>query len=259
MKNDFAYKLYNGTLELQFNADKHLYSIDGKKVDGTTSALGIIAKPALMYWAVNQAVAFFQEAIKPGVAYDEIQLKAMAEGMKSSHRKKKEDAADKGKMVHEWCEQWIAGQKPATPINPELKNATDQFLKWISENKVEFLESEKIIYSKEYNYAGTLDFVAKVNGKLMLGDFKTSTGIYDEYFLQTSAYQLAYEEEHPEVKIEGQIIVRIGKDASLEIRENHKRFDYNENAKAFISALTLYRRMTVMKDEAYRRKNNLEI
>jgi hypothetical protein len=252
------FELYNGEVKLAFDPEKHLYTYDGKKVDGTTGALGVIAKPALMYWAVNQAIEYLQFALKPGESYDEIQIKAMLEGAKTSHRKKTTDASDKGKIVHEWCEDWIAGKKPKTPINQELKNSTNKFLEWMQLNKVEFFESERPVYSKQHNFAGTLDFVAKVNGKMMIGDFKTSNAIYDEYWFQTSAYQLAYEEENPGVKIEGQIIVRIGKDGVLEVKENHERFDYNENAKAFLSALTLHRRITTLKDRAYREKQNVQ-
>ena len=36
-------------------------------------------------------------------------------------------------------------------------------------------------------YAGTADFIAKVDGKLTIGDFKTSKAIYPEAALQLSA------------------------------------------------------------------------
>jgi len=251
---DNKYILYRGEIELLFDEEKHLYTVNGKKADGTTGVLGVIAKPALMYWAVNQAIEHLQAILKPGQSYDELELKGMLDQANTAHRKRKEDAGDKGTIIHKWCEDWIAGKNPATPINPELKNATDKFLEWVNSNKVEFLESEKIIYSRDYNYAGTMDFLAKVNGKLIVGDFKTSSGIWDEYWFQVSAYQNAYEEEFPDTRIDGQIIVRIGKDATLEVKENFVREDYIENFTAFISALQLNRRILVLKDRAWKEK-----
>ena len=246
-------KLYNGEVELEFIPEKHVYTYNGKKVDGTTGILGVINKPALMYWAVNQAVAFFINAIKPGISYDEIQLKAMAEGMKASPRKKSGDAADIGKLVHEWIESYIKGEKPTTPINEQMKNAIDSFLKWEKESGVKFVHSEKVVFSRKYNYAGTLDFIGEIDGKLLLGDFKTSKGIWDEYWLQTSAYQQAYLEEFPESEILGQVIVRIGKDGVLEVR-NSEVEDYEPNRDAFNAALTLSRRLQYYKDKAYQAK-----
>jgi hypothetical protein len=251
------YQLYNHTIFLNFDEEKHLYTVNNKMVDGTTSVLGVINKPALMYWAVNQCVSFFQGTIKPGVTYDEIQLKAMAEQMKSSHRKKSGDAADIGKMVHEWIDDYISGKKPPTPVNEKIKNATNSFLEWVKKDNVKFIENERIVYSKKYNYAGTLDFVAEVNGKLLLGDFKTSSGIWDEYWFQTSAYQQAYTEEFPEAKILGQAIVRIGKDGVLEVKISEAE-DYEPNRIAFNSALNLHRRLKYYKDKAYQEKQNKE-
>lgn len=256
---NMKYKLYNGEIELDFNEEKHLYTVNGKKVDGTTGVLNVISKPALMYWAVNMSVEFFQTAIKPGVVYDEVQLKAMADGMKTAHRKRSTDAADIGKMVHDWIKSYLEGKKPAMPVNEQILNAVKTFLAWEKEYNVKFLHSEKILYSKKYNYAGTLDFIAEMDtpdhdGRIkVLGDFKTSSGIWDEYWFQTAAYQQAYLEEFPEEFIAGQTIVRIGKDGSLEVK-NSKPGDYEENLEAFNAALILHRRINVLKDEAYQLK-----
>lgn len=253
---DMKVMLYGDTIELLFDEVLHLYTINGKKVDGTTSALGVISKPALMYWAVNQAIEHLQGIMKPGKSYDEMEIRSMLLDAKGAHRKKKETAADMGTFVHKWCEDWIAGLNPEVPVNPELKNATDQFLKWVSEHHVEFLLSEKVVYSKLYNYAGTMDFLAKIDGKLTVGDFKTSSGIWDEYFFQVAAYQQAYEEEYPEAKIDGQMIIRIGKDASFEIKEISSRDEYILNREAFVAALILYRRLKHMKEIKMREESH---
>lgn len=247
------YTLYNGEVELFFQEDKHLYTIGGFQVDGTTTALGIINKPALMYWAVNMALEYIGNNLKPGQALDEVQLKNLLADAKVAHKKKSTDAANIGTMIHEWIEQWITGKNPKTPINIMMKLATDKFLEWVKENKVEFVDSERIVYSRKWGYAGTLDFIATINGKFVLGDFKTSTGIYDEYWLQVAAYEQAYREEFPDKQIDGAVIVRCGKDGSLEIKESDA---YKDNVMAFNAALVLYRRLKKMKDEAFKAKQN---
>jgi hypothetical protein len=39
-----------------------------------------------------------------------------------------------------------------------------------------------------------LDFIGRLDGKLVLGDFKTSNGVWPEYLCQLAAYAKAYEE-----------------------------------------------------------------
>jgi ATP-dependent exoDNAse (exonuclease V) beta subunit len=61
------------------------------------------------------------------------------------------------------------------------------FLKWKTDNDVEFLEVERLVYSKQYEYVGRFDLIAKVNGKKMLIDYKTSKGFYPmEMGMQTA-------------------------------------------------------------------------
>ena len=73
-------------------------------------------------------------------------------------------------------------------------NAIKQFLSWEKKNKVEWLASELVLASKKYLFAGTLDAVARVNGVLTVIDFKTSSMIGSDAFLQVAAYWLLLHE-----------------------------------------------------------------
>ncbi len=53
-----------------------------------------------------------------------------------------------------------------------------------------------------HRFGGTLDAIL-VQGKLALGDWKTSNGIYADYLLQLSAYQILWEENFPDRPITG--------------------------------------------------------
>ena len=169
------------------------------------------------------------------------ELEAVLEKAKNAHAQKRDKAADTGSLTHSFCESWIKaqiGQGEAPQPQPALSLMTDNFLKWVEEAKPKFLASEKVVYSKELFYAGTLDFLAEIDGKTYLGDIKTGSGIYPEMWLQTSGYQLALEETEPDLKIDGHIIVNITKDGKLNV-ETH--YDYETSKQGFLAALTLYR------------------
>lgn len=237
-------KLYNGEVELIFDPAKHHYTVNGQTVYGITTILSVINKPALIYWATGKASEKFKELIKPGVSYDEVQIMQIAEKIKNAHREHSDQAKLIGTMVHEHIEKIvmaiIAGEKiPERPQSEVMNKCIDAFAKWTKENKVEFLEHERKVYSKKYNYAGTLDLLAKVDGKLSLIDIKTSTGIYDEYFFQTAAYSQALLEEMGN-KIERNYILRVDKlGKGFEVAECGNG-DIDLNFKQFEACHTLY-------------------
>lgn len=255
---------YKDTIELEYEDKRHLYTvkkIDGadtnKKADGVTGVLQVIAKPALMYWGINTTIASLEASLKPGTVYDEVQIRTMLDSAKTAHRVKKEEAGNIGKMVHDWLDQHIKGQKPIPFVNEVMKTSCEKFLEWEKSNKVKFLENEKIVYSKRMNYAGTFDFLAEIEGKLWIGDIKTSSGIWDEYWFQTAAYHQAYCEEFGETKIKGEIIVRVGKDGTLDVKDTRDPYvtPYWINRNAFNHALGLHRTLNKLKSYKFAERN----
>ncbi len=254
------FKLYNGEVILQYEPQRHIYSVKDKIVYGTTSIIGILDKPALMYWAVNQAVEFLQENLKPGKALDEVEIKTLLDTAKFAHRAKKDKSADIGTMIHEWLEKYVLARinkqpLPEKPINKEMRSAIDGFFTWAKENKVALIASEQKIYSKKYRYAGTLDLEAMVNGKRTIVDFKTSNAIYPEMFLQATAYLMAREEETGRKYNGGVIILRLSKEnpkkkiVAFEAQKinSDKVAEYK---KVFLSCLNVYRwKMALKKEE----------
>ncbi len=250
MENEIKkYNLYNGEIVLEFDEKNHIYRIGDRIVYGVTSVVGVIGKPALIYWAVNQCIDNLKSIWKAGKSYDEIEISDILDVAKNIHSEKKNKSATIGDLVHKWIEKYIKakienGSIPEIPINEQLENSVKSFLKWEKENNIEWLGSEKKIYSKQYDYAGTLDAEAMVNGKLAVIDFKTSNGIYDEYLLQVSAYVQARKEETG-MDYETAYVVKIGKDGNLEVQEI-KEFD--EHLKAFLGALEIYKWQQKLRD-----------
>jgi len=251
--------LYNKTIELTFDPVKHHYKIGehttdkdvkiGETVDGATSILKVIDKPALLGWAVNQACEYIDKSLEIGKPLDEIQKMNLIEGARGAYRKHSKGAADIGTLAHAHIEKYILaklgkGEMPTDPTNEMLLAIFKNFQEWEKKRNVIFKSCERKVYSKKYGVAGTLDLTCEIDGKNVLGDLKTSTGIWQEYWLQTAFYKQAIQEEFPDLHISHTAIIRLGKDGSFEVKELN---DFDKNIKAFVGALDLYRRLKEMK------------
>ena len=246
-------ELYQGAVKLCFDARKHVYTVDGQVVDGVTSALGVIAKPALVPWAVKMTLERVGRHLKPGVALDEIQInRAMEEGRRA-HREKTSDAAAIGTMVHAYAETALGGGEPTLPVNTEAANAVSAFDAWRVEHDVRPLMVERKVYSRRHNYAGTVDLVANVAGRLTVIDLKSSSGLYNEMRYQVSAYRNALEEEGIIKPGAARAVVRFDKrDGSFEYHPLPDE-DHDGDLRAFLSALEVHRRQ---KFHDFRNKTN---
>jgi len=69
----------------------------------------------------------------------------------------------------------------------------ETFNKFLEDYKAEVITSEMVVRSKVWNYAGTLDLILKIDGKLVLYDIKSGVPTKSSA-LQTIAYKIAYEE-----------------------------------------------------------------
>ena len=137
---------------------------------------------------------------------------------------------------------------PTIPSNPMLKKSVENFLTWVKNNNVEFTCSEQRVLSVKHKFCGTYDFEAIINGKNVLGDIKTSSGIWPEQWLQVAGYKGARLEEFPDKKIDHTIIVRCGKDGKFEVKALN---NFEANYQGFLSALNLYKHMLTLKKPDY--------
>lgn len=228
-----------------FDKGKHIYTLDGKPLTGVTTILKVIAKPALIGWAANKVAEYIRTncEVDPedGVYYVSPEELEMA---KNAHVKSKEDAGAAGTEVHEIIEGLI---KNAIENNDGFlteksheNSQVNNFLVWANGVNIKFLESEKRLYSTKYWYAGTADIICEIDGKKYIGDIKTSSGIYPEYFIQGTAYAHAAQEMGLYDDFHGVIIINLKKKGGIEVKQN---FDMEGNFDCFIAALTLYRHL----------------
>lgn len=231
-------------MNYKFDDKNHIHTLDGTPLHGVTTVLQVISKPALIQWAANMAVEYVQNKIteaQPGSVLDNLAI--WLTEAKTAHRKKKEKAGDWGSELHEAVENWIK-----TKVEPVFegtqKTAFENFKNWCQEHKVEFLESEKHVWSKEMWVGGICDLVFTMNGKKYIGDIKTSSRIYNEHFFQMAAYNLCLEEMGEHQDVEGYVVINLKKDGEIALmRADNMKL----NREAFLAALTLHKIINSLK------------
>lgn len=222
-----------------FDKVRHIHTLDGKPLQGITTILGVINKPALIQWSANMAVDYIEQNFPTveQIMKGEIKLSDIFKEARVAHRKKKESAGDIGTSIHEAVEKYIKeGLKESS--DELVQKCLNNFIQFSEENNVKFLESEKNLYSREYWLGGIVDFVCEIEGEVWIGDIKTSSGIYPENFLQMAGYQIMLEEMGLYKNIKGHIVVNLRKDGNMEVKKN---CEVGSHKKAFLSALELYR------------------
>ena len=248
-----SYSMYDDTVELVFDAKKHTYTANGKKVPSVTGVCKVIDKSGpLMWWAVNEARDYIKANMRPGHEYDEVEIVELADSARMAHRKASSKAANIGTLVHDFAEAFFKhklgiGPEPDWPVNEQVQNGATEFIAWHAAHNVEPIAMERKVYSKKLKVAGTMDLVAKVNRRLCIVDFKTGSGIYEEAYLQVGgAYWPFYEEETGE-KIQFGWILRFPKDGGsfekVKIDQKLKR----KCAAGFKNALKLQRTLGELK------------
>jgi hypothetical protein len=158
-----------------------------------TTILGILAKPALDVWKIEQAILASLTLPKK----DDEPLHEYAKRISEDMGEQARDAASIGTNIHKAIEDWIKG----TQHNKELQSYVDAFIQVLSVMGAVVLESEIRVVNGDY--AGTIDLVLRgAEGEIIIADIKTQGvkndkfAFYDEWLYQLSAYGEAYKAKH---------------------------------------------------------------
>jgi hypothetical protein len=197
---------------------KHLHTLDGRPLLGTSSVIDILAKHGLVWWVAEEAaLVCFEAGIPEPVptlrdelaevkqlegyakkkAMDALQKKyPLLKSARYAHKNKKEEAAQPGTDMHEELENYINDciyDNAGTPIAPTLDDSepVQIFADWAIKNVIEFLWSEAHCYSERLWVGGICDFGAMLRtGGWVIGDFKSSREAYFGHFVQAGGYAL---------------------------------------------------------------------
>jgi len=191
---------------------------DGTRVPGVTTVLGILNKPALVKWSNNLGL---QGIDSSKYVDDKAAIGTLAHQMIADHlRKVDTDASDYS----------------AKQID-QAENSVLSYLEWEKGHDVKPVLIEEPLVSEIYKYGGTIDCLAKIDGKPTLLDFKTGKAIYPEMFYQLAAYsELLLEDGHI---LDASMILRIGRDAT-EGFEVVKRDSLIKELEMFDHCLAIY-------------------
>ena len=197
----------------KFNKERHHYSLDDKPLIGCTTALSVLDKPGLTWWASSLACQQLgwinpkdnppDECIKSAeTIHSNIKNMTTAEYVRllnsayKAHNERKKSSASKGTDLHALCELYIKGRIAGVkgqemPIPLEI----EAFHKWSETNVKQFLFSEMFCYSQIMWTGGCADFAYIDNSdRVVLGDFKSSKSVYFSQFAQCGGYQSMLEE-----------------------------------------------------------------
>ena len=187
---------------------KRLYRMrfdDGQTLDdfwSVTTLCGGLPKDALVHWArygvtdgVIDELPYWQEEVKRWGRADV--RNRMADLPYSQSQK----AADVGTYVHAQIEAHILGEAPP-PVPAEhaerVGAMVKQYHRFAAAYRPEWHASEMTVCHTEHRWAGTLDGVVEIGGRVLLLDAKTtkpqkngSPGIYLETSCQIAAYRHA--------------------------------------------------------------------
>jgi hypothetical protein len=193
-----------------------LPSLDGEEpvqVPSATHVLSCIAKPALIPWAakveremvIDVAEKFYQDsADTPTLSTTAYKMSLKNRLTKErAHKKVSAKALEIGSQIHEVIE-WNNHKRmghivgPQTELSPEAAAGFAAYQTWADSVNLEPVLVEATVFSRTHQYAGTMDLLAKMDWEgervLALVDFKSSSAIFSEAYLQLAAYAEALKE-----------------------------------------------------------------
>lgn len=139
----------------------------------------------------------------------------------SSLYEKRDQAAEAGTMAHDMIEAFILAkpQPEFVGANPQIAeraaNAFAQFREWWELTRIEIIATERSYVSELHQFGGTVDAIGRdTKGRIVLVDWKTSNGVYQDFLVQLGAYALLLEERTPEWKPEAFHLLRVAKESA---------------------------------------------
>lgn len=195
----------------KFDKKIHAHTLDDKPLLGTSTVVGVIAKP-LTWWASGLACEKFgwlnpkynshlDRNNKAKEFLDKYRDKTVEEWLilcdeaYKAHATKLKNSAESGTDLHAVLEDYVKeciNTNSGNPIVPATEHEQlEKFANWACEHVEEFLWSEVNCYSEKLWVGGISDCGVKLkNGKTGIIDFKSSKESYQSQFIQCAGYDI---------------------------------------------------------------------
>lgn len=249
-------------MTLTFNEASHRYRLDGKPVTGATTIMGAgIPKPALTYWAANQAAeaaadwaASFKELPPSEAAWNlaSIDRDALYDTWRKAPWKARDKAAVRGTAVHDLAEKLVHGLDVDVP--DELLGYVNGCATFLDDWDVTPILTEKSVANRQHWYSGRPDLIASIpalhGGEPVLLDWKTSKSVYPDTAVQTAAYARAEfwvddddpDTEHPMPDVAGTYVAHITPEGTILYELSPDREHIDQSFQTFLAALAVKKR-----------------
>lgn len=231
--------LYEGTagVYLDESLGKHQYTVTDNVLGlknvpmrGVTDIKRqIIAKPGLMRWPMDMAIAHIKQVIGEVDTDMPEEVDEMLSQATKAHTQKSDRGKDIGTEVHAAIEHYLLTEEKTTIFETkEGKKSFDAFIKWFESSGAKKIAVEQAVYSRERQYCGKFDAVLNIKGEIVMVDFKTTnispyalkkkkewTGLYPEDFMQLGFYSRAYKEANPDNMIDDLLLINCTKEGKV--------------------------------------------
>lgn len=181
---------------------------EGDVVPSVTTALSALEKPGIVNWHIENTVAHMianKDRIammddEPGFRFlqyytrrlngskvDDLGLYDYSQGVLS-------DLAELGDFIHSWIDDALNDRFTTDPWRDDQEQMVVAFLEWWDAHDVEVVATEQTVFGETASggWAGTFDFILKVDGVTVFGDIKTSRTVYDSHVAQLAALSSAH-------------------------------------------------------------------
>lgn len=183
---------------------------DKRVVPSITTVLKSEAKPALVQWGVDQTAGFAvanahrlmtmsdTSAFKMLRWIPRKEIASVEPGMdlNSYHTGVLSDASEMGTWMHEWIQGDVVPELDYPDTDAAHEVYWDMVTEWgtfASKHEIVPHCTERTVWHDELGYAGTLDGLWEIDGKVTLLDIKTSRGLYSSTWMQLAALRAAPE------------------------------------------------------------------
>ncbi len=167
----------------------HRYTYRGVTYPGATGQAGILDKPALAGWksklTAEAAIELVEELPTIIKAVGKV---GAVKALTSAADKKSQEAMSAGTLVHSAAEDVVAGKLVPIP-DGDVGQKVGRVVEWWPTSGWRLRLSEAFVINTTLGYGGTIDLLAfDEEGRTVLADWKTGSGVYHDVRLQLAAY-----------------------------------------------------------------------
>ncbi|MGH3500736.1 MAG: hypothetical protein ACRDQA_07540 [Nocardioidaceae bacterium] len=183
---------------LVFYEKSHRYKLDGTWCPGVTTLIKQgLPNSSLMYWSARTVAEYVTDHADDVDALRRMGRAPMVNALKEVPWEKRDVAGVQGTDVHDLAECLVHGEQVDVPDH--LAGYVDACVDFLDTWKPTPLVVERPLAHRGHWWAGKPDlFAALPDGRTILYDYKTGSGIYESYAYQMVAYSRAefYVDEH---------------------------------------------------------------